>query len=57
MIIPGDPFPPHLHNKQFCGIVWCYAGDIDKAEELLIENAGVKTFNPTNFANLSFNPT
>ena len=24
MIIPGPPFPEALHNKQFCGIVWCY---------------------------------
>ncbi|PHS50854.1 MAG: oxidoreductase [Lutibacter sp.] len=33
MIIPGAPFPEHLHNKQFCGIVWCYSGnrnDFDK---------------------------
>lgn len=34
LVIPGPPFPDHLHNKQFCGIVWCYAGDLDKAEEL-----------------------
>ncbi len=34
MIIPGAPFPEHLHNKQFCGIVWCYVGDLDKAEEV-----------------------
>ncbi|HEX5026381.1 MAG TPA: FAD-binding protein [Agriterribacter sp.] len=34
MIIPGPPFPEPLHNKQFCGIVWCYAGDLDKAEEV-----------------------
>jgi len=33
MIIPGPPFPDHLHNKQFCGIVWCYVGDLDKAAE------------------------
>jgi hypothetical protein len=33
MIIPGAPFPEHLHNKQFCGIVWCYAGDMDKAAD------------------------
>lgn len=33
MIIPGPPFPDHLHNKQFCGIVWCYTGDMDKAKE------------------------
>ncbi|MCB0749531.1 MAG: FAD-dependent oxidoreductase, partial [Ignavibacteriae bacterium] len=33
MIIPGAPFPEHLHNKQFCGIVWCFSGDLGKAEE------------------------
>ena len=34
MIIPGPPFPEFLHNKQFCGIVWCYVGDPDKADEI-----------------------
>ena len=34
MIIPGPPFPEHLHLKQFCGIVWCYTGDMAKAEAL-----------------------
>jgi hypothetical protein len=34
MIIPGPPFPEHLHNKQFCGIVWCYSGSMDKAQEI-----------------------
>lgn len=34
MIIPGPPFPDHLHMKQFCGIVWCYTGDMDKAKEV-----------------------
>lgn len=34
MTIPGPPFPPHLHNKQFCGIVWCYVGDLEKANEI-----------------------
>ncbi|MEJ2006526.1 MAG: FAD-binding protein, partial [Cyclobacteriaceae bacterium] len=24
--IPGPPFPEELHNKQFCGVVWCYTG-------------------------------
>lgn len=33
MVVPGPPFPEHLHNKHFCGIVWCYVGDLDKAEE------------------------
>ncbi|SDE46111.1 FAD/FMN-containing dehydrogenase [Pricia antarctica] len=34
LIIPGPPFPQHLHNKQFCGIVWCYTGDMNKAKEV-----------------------
>lgn len=34
MIIPGAPFPEHLHNKQFCGIVWCYTGNLDKVQEI-----------------------
>ncbi len=34
LTIPGPPFPETLHNKQFCGIVWCYVGDPDKAEEV-----------------------
>ena len=33
LVRPGPPFPEHLHNKQFCGIVWCYVGDLDKGEE------------------------
>jgi hypothetical protein len=33
MVVPGAPFPKQLHNKQFCGIVWCYSGDMGKAEE------------------------
>jgi len=31
---PGPPFPEHLHLKKMCGVVWCYSGDLDKAEEL-----------------------
>jgi len=34
MIIPGPPFPEFLHNKQFCGIVWCYLGDKKNAEDV-----------------------
>lgn len=34
MVIPGPPFPEDLHNKQFCGIVWCYTGDIEKANDV-----------------------
>jgi hypothetical protein len=34
LVIPGAPFPEQLHNKKVCGIVWCYVGDADKAEEI-----------------------
>jgi hypothetical protein len=34
MVIPGPPFPDHLHNKHFCGIIWCYTGDLDKVQEV-----------------------
>ena len=34
MVIPGPPFPDFLHKKHFCGVVWCYAGDMSKAEEI-----------------------
>lgn len=34
MIIPGAPFPEHLHNKQFCAIVWCYSGKGDEFDSV-----------------------
>ena len=34
MVIPGAPFPEHLHNKKFCGIVWCYTGDAKNFNEV-----------------------
>ena len=34
MIVPGPPFPEHLHMKKFCGVVWCYSGDLSKASEM-----------------------
>jgi len=34
LTIPGAPFPESLHHKKFCGIVWCYTGDLLKAEEV-----------------------
>src|SRR5215472_6683270 len=29
---PGPPFPPELHTKTMCGVVWCYTGPLDQAE-------------------------
>src|SRR6185312_13398374 len=34
LTIPGPPFPESLHHKHFCGIVWCYAGDLLQAENI-----------------------
>jgi FAD/FMN-containing dehydrogenase len=33
--IPGPPFPAQLHHKKFCGVVWCYSGDVKKGSEIL----------------------
>jgi len=31
---PAPHFPENLHGRIMCGIVWCYVGDLDKAEEV-----------------------
>ena len=43
LTIPGPPFPPQLHGKQFCGIVWCYVGDMEKSEKVF---EPVRALNP-----------
>ncbi len=40
---PFAPFPEHLHLKKMCGVVWCYTGDLDKAEEVFKPIRGKKT--------------
>lgn len=30
---PGPPFPEELHLKKMCGIVWCYTGPKENADE------------------------
>ena len=42
VVPPGPPFPEHLHNKKMCGIVWCYTGAMDKAEEVFKPIRGFK---------------
>jgi FAD/FMN-containing dehydrogenase len=32
IVPPGPPFPEHLHNKNMCGVVWCYTGPLEQAE-------------------------
>jgi hypothetical protein len=34
IVPPGAPFPENLHLKKMCGIVWCYTGPSEKAEEV-----------------------
>lgn len=34
LTIPGPPFPEALHHKQFCGIVWCYSGELHHANDM-----------------------
>src|SRR5688572_2803101 len=31
---PVAPFPEHLWLKKMCGVVWCYTGPMEKAEEV-----------------------
>jgi FAD/FMN-containing dehydrogenase len=40
-IPPAPPFPQELWGRKACGIVWCYSGPHDKADEVLDP---VKTF-------------
>jgi FAD binding domain/Berberine and berberine like len=32
---PGPPFPENLHFKKMCGVVWCYNGSLEQANEIL----------------------
>jgi FAD/FMN-containing dehydrogenase len=31
---PVAPFPEELHAQTMCGVVWCYTGPLDQAEEV-----------------------
>ena len=35
VVPPGPPFPEDLHLKTACGIVWCYTGPPEGANEIL----------------------
>jgi FAD/FMN-containing dehydrogenase len=44
LAVPPTPhFPEHLHGKTMCAIVWCYVGDMDKAEEVF---KPIRSFKP-----------
>jgi hypothetical protein len=38
---PAPPFPEHLHLRKVCGVMWCYTGSPDRADEIL---APVRSF-------------
>ena len=40
---PGPPFPEHLHNRKMCGVVWCFTGPLDQAEEVF---KPIRSFGP-----------
>jgi FAD binding domain/Berberine and berberine like len=40
---PGPPFPPELHLKKMCGVVWCYTGPQEQAAEVF---APIAAFGP-----------
>lgn len=40
---PFAPFPEDLHLKKMCGVVWCYTGELDKAEEVFAPIRAKKT--------------
>ncbi len=40
---PGPPFPEALHLKKMCGVVWCYTGPLDQAEEVFAPIRAFKT--------------
>ncbi len=35
VVPPGPPFPEALHLRNMCGIVWCYNGPLEQANEIL----------------------
>jgi len=42
-IPPGPPFPEHLHHQKVCGVVWCYAGPPERADEVFAPVAAFGT--------------
>lgn len=43
VVPPGPPFPAKLHNRKMCGIVWCYTGPMERAEEVFRPIRGFRT--------------
>lgn len=39
---PAAPFPEELHGRRVCGVVWCYAGPEERADEVLAPVRGFR---------------
>jgi len=52
-IPPAPPFPEQLWGRKVCGIVWCYTGPHDRADEVL---GPVRTFGSPLIAGLQAMP-
>jgi FAD/FMN-containing dehydrogenase len=50
---PGPPFPESLHLRTMCGVVWCYLGSPESAEEAF---KPVRAFGPPTFEFLTQMP-
>ncbi|MDG5758798.1 FAD-binding oxidoreductase [Natronococcus sp. A-GB1] len=33
--VPGDPFPEEIHGENVCGLMWCYLGPEEEAEDVI----------------------
>jgi len=40
--VPGDPFPPEIHGRKVCGLMWCITDSQEKAEPFLEEARNVE---------------
>jgi FAD/FMN-containing dehydrogenase len=44
LTVPAVPrFPEHLHGRKVCGVVWCYSGPLERAEEVFAPVAAFGT--------------
>ena len=52
--VPPVPiFPEYLHTKNMCGIIWCYSGELEKAEEAF---RPIRDFIPPEFEHIGSMP-
>jgi FAD/FMN-containing dehydrogenase len=33
--VPGEPFPAEIHGEKVCGLMWCYLGPEEQAEDVI----------------------